>query len=136
MKHIKALSNLKVMVLTGLLGYKSQSETTVECTFHVETVPCDFMVDVFGDTIDQIVFDSFVVEGRDLLCKEYTGFETHLKDLVAKYIWTGDTLTRGAGLLGKHQLCYIPGSEAYLEMRRCQAFRRGEAFKATELKVA
>lgn len=126
---------LSLIVKTHSVGYKSQAETPVEVAFHLETVPNDLLPDLLGDTVDVVVFDRFEVGGLALLDAEYNstlpsnsslrnGATKHLQGLVSEYIRTGDTLTKGAGLLGKMQLCYVPGTEAYIEMRRLEAWSK------------
>ena len=119
------MQNLKLLVMTRRVGYKSQAETRVSVTYHFETVPNDFCVDLLGDTFERVCFDAFEVEGLDLLQNEYQsgcnvsspdGALRHLQDLVTEFIKFGDR----KALTG--QCVFCEDSPALIEYRRLMAF--------------
>lgn len=89
----------QVLINTRAVGYKGQDKTRVSFTFHIETRTNDFAVDLLGDTVDVVIFDTFDVQGLDVLASNFEreGLESndakaitlrHLKGLVKDYLLT------------------------------------------------
>lgn len=92
---------MKFEINTRAVGYKGQDKTIVEAQFHFVTVPNDFAPDLLGDTQEVMVFDSFTVDGIDILAKNFENegqskekslelTESHLQGLVVGCVKHGD----------------------------------------------
>lgn len=84
------MKQLNLIVLTYMVGYKSLKETKIDVSYHIETVPNYFCVDLLGETFDKIIFDRFEVEGLFSLTNEYSVALEHLEGLVREFIRYGD----------------------------------------------
>ncbi len=87
----------KALVLTHLVGYKSQRETLVSYSFHLETRQSAFASDLLCETYEAVVFDTFHVEGLDTLVADFQRegqtlvsarelTMTHIKSLIRDHV--------------------------------------------------
>lgn len=60
-----------VIVNTRAVGYRGQDKTKVSFTYHFETRSNDFAVDLLGETVEVLIFDSFEVQGLDVLASNF-----------------------------------------------------------------
>lgn len=97
-----------VIVRTKAVGYKGQDDTRIDFTYRFETRPNTFAVDLLGDTFEAVVFETFNVQGLDVLASNFESdcnvkpIEAkrlaleHMQDLVKSHIQTFSDYQRQA----------------------------------------
>lgn len=105
--------SVSLLVMTSMIGYKSQKETPVLVTYHWETVQSDFCAELLGHSFESVVIDSLVVKGQDALLNEFDGAVIHLTQLVREHLMFGND----AKWVG--QVVFGSQSPALIHRRNC-----------------
>lgn len=145
----------EVLLNARSCGYRCHDFAKIKIDYKMETVECL----IFNGTFFEVPrFSTFEVENLEDFAQEFFNHKdnqgsknpfslnqiresviSHFKEIVAKYLMTGDTLKAGAGMLGAHQMVYVEGSEAWrehLRLENWQAERSARLKAERELKAA
>lgn len=141
----------QVLLKARACGYRCADFAKINIAYKFVTKPNDFLVHLIGDEIVVVEFEKFEVEELSKFVDEfhahkdgakYTRDEIqefvigHFKDLVAKYLKTGDTLKHGDGMLGPHQMVYVEDSEAWREHLRLEQWQKDRSERLRQERAA